>query len=166
MPFSPQTNPSQTPTRPPKRPFSNNTLPASGWPISKKSCKQPDIKTKMSLPPLPPVQSDAALTIFVHSTLKSPVPNERFGDVERLAFIGRHVLSMAIAESFFEKRPMLGAVELEVMCFWLPLIFNLCMALIRTHQSATDRASGGDVGRFLRPVGDPIQDAGEGCLSR
>lgn len=158
MPFSPQTNPSQTPTRPPKRPL-NNTLPASGWPISKKSCKQPDIKTKMPLPPLPNVQSDAALTIFVHSSLKSPLQNERFGDAERLAFIGHHVLSMAIAESLFEKRPMLGAVDLEVMCFWLPLLFNLCMALTQ-HQSATDRAIGGDVGRCLRPVGDPIQDAG------
>ena len=86
----------------------------------------------MPLPPLPNVQSDAALTIFVHSSLKSPVPNERFGDAERLAFIGRHVLSMAIAESLFEKRPMLGAVELEVTYFWLPLILNLCMALTRT----------------------------------
>jgi hypothetical protein len=124
-PFSPQTNPSRTPTRPPKRSFSS-TSPASNWPISKKFCKQPDIKTKMSIPPLPPVQSDAALTIFIHSSLKTTVQNDRFGDSDRLAFIGGHVLSMAIAETLFEKRPMFSAVEVEVKCSWLPLIFKLC----------------------------------------
>jgi dsRNA-specific ribonuclease len=80
----------------------------------------------MSIPPLPPVQSDAALTIFVHSSLKSTVQNERFGDVERLAFIGHQILSMAIAESFFEKRPMLTAMDLQVKCSGLPLMFRLC----------------------------------------
>ena len=124
MPFSPQSNPSQTPTRPSKRPLS--TSPSSSWPIPKKFCKKPDIRTRMSIPPLPPVQSDAALTIFVHSSLKSTVQNERFGDVERLAFIGRRILSMAIAESHFEKRPMLSAEDLEVKCSGLPLIFGLC----------------------------------------
>ncbi len=68
----------------------------------------------MSLPQLPPVQSEAALAIFVHSSLKSSAQNDRFGDGERLAFIGRQVLNMAIAEVLFEKRPMLEAVELEV----------------------------------------------------
>lgn len=68
----------------------------------------------MSLPPLPPVQSEAALAIFVHSSIKSLVQNDNFGDADRLAFIGRQVLSMAITEVFFEKRPMLSAVDLEV----------------------------------------------------
>ena len=124
-PFSPQTNPSQTPTRPPKRPFTS-TLPASNWPISKKICKQPDIKTKMSIPALPPVQSDAALTIFIHSSLKTTAQNDRFGDSDRLAFTGKQVLGMAIAETLFEKRPMLSAVDLEVKCSRPPLIFKLC----------------------------------------
>ena len=68
----------------------------------------------MSIPPLPPVQSEAALAIFVHTSLKSSVQNDNFGDDERLAFIGRQELSMAVTEVLFEKRPMLTAVELEV----------------------------------------------------
>jgi ribonuclease-3 len=59
------------------------------------------------------VQSEAALAIFVHTSLKSSVQNDNFGDDERLAFIGRQVLSMAVTEVLFEKRPMLTAVELE-----------------------------------------------------
>ena len=68
----------------------------------------------MSLPPLPPVQSEAALAIFVHSSLKSLVQNDNFGDADRLAFIGRHALSMAIAEVLSEKKPMMDALDLEV----------------------------------------------------
>ena len=68
----------------------------------------------MTLPPLPTVQSEAALAIFVHSSLKSMMPNDNFGDADRLAFIGRHVLNMAVAEVLVEKRPMLSALELEV----------------------------------------------------
>jgi dsRNA-specific ribonuclease len=68
----------------------------------------------MSIPPLPAVQSEAALAIFVHSSLKSMVQNDKFGDADRLAFIGRNVLHMAVAEALFEKKPMLSAVELEV----------------------------------------------------
>jgi len=60
------------------------------------------------------VQSEAALAIFVHSSLKSSVQNDNFGDADRLSFIGRHVLSMAIAEVLSEKKPMTGALELEV----------------------------------------------------
>ncbi len=112
-PLSAQSNSSQTPTRRPlKRSFSS-TLPASGWVVSKKVHKQPDIETRMP-PLLPPVQSDTALAIFIHSSLKSSEQNDRFGDAERLAFMGRKVLEMAIAEVLFEKRPMLDAVELNV----------------------------------------------------
>jgi dsRNA-specific ribonuclease len=84
--------------------------------VPKKFC----IKRKMStlppptLPPLPPVQSEAVLAIFVHSSLKSTVPNDKFGDADRLAFIGRQALTMAVAEVLFEKTPMMSAVDLEV----------------------------------------------------
>lgn len=82
--------------------------------VPKKFCKQSDIKRKMSMPPLPPVQSEAALAIFVHSSLKSLAQNDNFGDADRLAFIGRQVLSMAVSEVLFEKKPMLSALDLEV----------------------------------------------------
>src|SRR5258708_20814517 len=121
--FSQQTNPSKTPNRPLKRPYSS-PLSASNWVIPKRHCKQPNIKKKMSLPQLPPVQSEAALAIFVHSSLKSSAQNDRFGDGERLAFIGRQVLNMAIAEVLFEKRPMLETVELEAYCSCLPFMFT------------------------------------------
>jgi dsRNA-specific ribonuclease len=110
---SQQIKPSQTPTRPLKRPYSS-TIPTPNCVVPKKFCKQPDIKRKMSIPPIPPVQSEAALAIFVHSSLKSMAQNDNFGDADRLAFIGRNVLTMAVAEVLFEKKPMLGAVELEV----------------------------------------------------
>jgi len=67
----------------------------------------------MTLPPLPPVQSDAALAIFVHRSLKSSAQNETFGDGERLAFLGEHVLRMVVAEVLFDKRPMLDARNLQ-----------------------------------------------------
>jgi dsRNA-specific ribonuclease len=79
----------------------------------------------MSIPPLPPVQSDATLAIFVHSSLKGTSPNDLFGDGERLAFIGRQVLNMAIAETWFEKRPMVDAPDLEVKCSFLSLMFKI-----------------------------------------
>jgi len=75
--------------------------------------KEPDTDTMMP-PPLPPVQSDTALAIFVHSSLKSSVRNERFGDTDRLACLGQKALHMVIAEILFEKRPMLDAIELIV----------------------------------------------------
>ncbi len=68
----------------------------------------------MTLPPLPHIQSDAALAIFVHRSLKPSVPNDSFGDGERLAFLGEQVLRMVIAEILFEKRPMLDARYLQV----------------------------------------------------
>jgi ribonuclease-3 len=60
------------------------------------------------------VQSETALAIFAHSSIKSLVQNDTFGDADRLSFIGRQVLNMAIAEVLFEKKPMLSAVDLEV----------------------------------------------------
>jgi ribonuclease-3 len=67
----------------------------------------------MSQSPLPPIQSDAALAIFVHRSLKPSVPNPSFGDVERLAFLGEQVLRMVAAEILYDKRPMLDASTLQ-----------------------------------------------------
>ncbi|KAI0005572.1 hypothetical protein BJV74DRAFT_762353 [Russula compacta] len=67
----------------------------------------------MTPPPLPPVQSDVILAIFVHSSLKVPMSDDRFGDGGRLAFLGQRVLRMVIAEILFEKRPMMDAADLE-----------------------------------------------------
>jgi hypothetical protein len=106
-------------------------LPASNTALPKKFRKQPDFKKNMPIPPLPPVQSEAALAIFAHSSLKSLVLNDNFGDADRLAFIGRQVLSMAVADVLFEKRPMLSAVELEVWYSWLPYIQLIDTALSR-----------------------------------
>jgi hypothetical protein len=68
----------------------------------------------MLVPPLPPIQSDAALAIFVHRSLRPTVPNDSFGDCERLAFLGEQVLRTVVAEIVFEKRPMLQARDLQV----------------------------------------------------
>jgi len=111
-PLSAKSNSSQAPIRPLKRTLSS-TLPASSWVVNKKMRKEPDTDTMMP-PPLPPVQSDTALAIFVHSSLKSSVRNERFGDTDRLACLGQKALHMVIAEILFEKRPMLDAIELIV----------------------------------------------------
>lgn len=111
-PLSAQSNAPQAPIRSLKRTFSS-TLPASSWVVTKKMRKEPDTETRMP-PSLPPVQSDTALAIFVHSSLKSLVQNERFGDADRLACLGQKVLHMAIAETLFEKRPMLDATDLIV----------------------------------------------------
>ena len=116
-PLSAQSSSSQTPIPHLKRPFSTS-LPASSWVVSKKIRKHPGMASKIP-PPLPPVQSDSALAIFQHSSVKSSVQNERFGDAERLAFIGEKVLHMVIAEIQFEKRPMLAAVELIVRVVYL-----------------------------------------------
>ncbi|KAI9445350.1 hypothetical protein H4582DRAFT_1806457 [Lactarius indigo] len=67
----------------------------------------------MTLPPLPSIQGDAALAVFVHRSLKPSVPNDNFGDGERLAFLGEQALRMVIAEILFEKRPMLDARSLQ-----------------------------------------------------
>jgi dsRNA-specific ribonuclease len=89
----------------------------------------------MSLPPLPSVQSDATLAIFVHSSLKSEVLNERFGDGDRLAFLGQRVLQMVVSEILFEKRPMHDIMELEVCALGMP-----CAAVSHRWQLVTDRA--------------------------
>jgi dsRNA-specific ribonuclease len=68
----------------------------------------------MNLPPLPPVSSDAALAIYVHRSFKPAGSNDDFGDGDRLAFLGKQVLGMVVAEVLFKKRPMLAIGELDV----------------------------------------------------
>jgi dsRNA-specific ribonuclease len=130
---SAQSNSSQTSIRHLKRTF-NPTLPASSWVVSKKIRKHPGITSKMP-PPLPPVQSDSALAIFQHSSVKSAAQNERFGDSERLSFLGDKVLHMVVAEIQFEKRPMLNALILLVRAAYL----SMHIAFIPSITFATER---------------------------
>jgi dsRNA-specific ribonuclease len=106
-PLSMQSNPSQTLPQSSKRPASDPLYPPSR---TFKKAKE----LKMLLPPLPPIQSDAALAIFVHRSLKPSMPNDNFGDGERLAFLGEQVLRMIVAEILFEKRPMQDARNMQV----------------------------------------------------
>lgn len=94
-----------------KRP-AGDPLCASGR-VFKKHRKELKTGTKMTPSPLPPIQGDASLAVFVHRSLKSSVPNDSFGDGERLAFLGEQVLRMAVAEILFNKRPMLEASNLQ-----------------------------------------------------
>ncbi|KAH8998821.1 hypothetical protein EDB86DRAFT_2910266 [Lactarius hatsudake] len=110
-PLSISSNASQSLPQSSKRPASD-PLCASGR-IPKKPHKELKAGTKMTLPPLPSVQGDAALAVFVHRSLKPSVPNDSFGDGERLAFLGEQALRMVIAETLFEKRPMLDAGSLQ-----------------------------------------------------
>jgi len=112
--------------------------------VPKKIRKHPDIASKMP-PPLPPVQSDSALAIFQHSSVKSSVQNERFGDAERLAFLGEKVLHMVIAEIQFEKKPMLTAVDLFVRAVYL----SMHTAFISSVPFATEPISHDFIGRGL-----------------
>ena len=107
-----QSNSSQGLPQSSKRPASD-PLGAPG-PDAKKTRKDLKLGTKMIVPPLPPIQSDSALAIFVHRSLQPPQPNVNFGDSERLAFLGDQVLRMVVAEIVFEKRPMLDARNLQV----------------------------------------------------
>jgi hypothetical protein len=92
-------------------------------------------------PPLPPVQSDSALAIFQHSSVKSSAQNERFGDAERLAFIGIKVLHMVIAEIQFEKRPMLAAVELIVRAIYLSIYITFISSITSPQKESDDTLS-------------------------
>ena len=54
----------------PQRLFSN-TFPTSDLAVSKRSCTQSKTETRMSLHPLPPISSHAALAIFIHRYFRS-----------------------------------------------------------------------------------------------
>jgi dsRNA-specific ribonuclease len=69
----------------------------------------------MTLPLLPPISSNAALTIFTHRSFRSSeFNNDNLGDGDRLAFLGKRVLDMVVAEIHFKKRPMLHDDRLQV----------------------------------------------------
>lgn len=110
-PLSMQSNSSQGLPQSSKRPASD-LLFAPGR-VVKKS-RNEKLGTKMIIPPLPPIQGDAALAIFVHRSLSPSKPNASFGDGERLAFLGEQVLRMVVAEIHFERRPMLEVNSLIV----------------------------------------------------
>jgi dsRNA-specific ribonuclease len=57
------------------------------------------------------VQTDTALAIFAHTSVRSPEQNNH---ARRLAFLGEKVLRMVTAETLFEKKPMLDAASLDV----------------------------------------------------
>ena len=71
--------------------------------------------------------------------------NERFGDAERLAFLGEKVLHMVIAEIQFEKKPMLTAVDLFVRAVYL----SMHTAFISSVPFATEPISHDFIGRGL-----------------
>jgi dsRNA-specific ribonuclease len=64
----------------------------------------------MSPPPFPALQNDTALTVFAHSSVRSPEKNDR---ADRLAFLGGKVLHMVTAETL-EKKSTLNTVDLIV----------------------------------------------------
>jgi len=105
-----QSNSSQGLSKSSKRPASDpSCAPAR---VVKKPRKELKLGTMVMIPPLPPIQSDAALAIFVHRSLQ--VPNDSFGNGERLAFLGEQVLRMVVAEIVFDKRdPRLEAKDLQ-----------------------------------------------------
>ena len=76
---------------------------------------QSKTETKMPLPPLPPISGNAALAVFVHRSFRSSRLNTNsFGDGDRLAFLGKRVLGMVVADVQFKRRPMMDFVKLEV----------------------------------------------------
>jgi len=108
-PLSIGSNSSQGLSHSSKRPASDPLCAPPG--VVKKPRKELKLGTKMLIPPLPPIQSDAALAIFVHRSLS--IPNDSFGDGGRLAFLGEQVLRLVVAEIAFEKRPMVEAGNLQ-----------------------------------------------------
>ena len=58
--------------------------------------------------PIPALQNDTALAIFAHSSVRSPEQTDR---AECLAYLGGKVLHMVTADTLFEKKPTLNAVD-------------------------------------------------------
>jgi ribonuclease-3 len=66
------------------------------------------------LPPLPHLDGDILLDVFTHSSLDydaKPV-NQDYGDNNRLAELGERVLSLAITQRLFYKKPLLTSLEI------------------------------------------------------
>ncbi|KZT30884.1 hypothetical protein NEOLEDRAFT_43340 [Neolentinus lepideus HHB14362 ss-1] len=68
-----------------------------------------------NIPPLPKLSGDMTLEVFTHKSLRfeGAPRNEEVGDSDRLAVLGGKVLDMVVANTLFNKRPMLQADEIE-----------------------------------------------------
>jgi hypothetical protein len=63
---------------------------------------------------LPPLHGDILLEVFTHKSLRhSALPNDEYGDNERLAELGHQVFDLAVTYCLFLKRPMLTAQEMQ-----------------------------------------------------
>jgi ribonuclease-3 len=68
------------------------------------------------LPELPSLEASIALDVYAHSSLHyegKPV-NEEYGDNQRLAILGEAVLSMAVTQRLFSKKPLKSAETIVV----------------------------------------------------
>lgn len=65
------------------------------------------------------LQGDMMLDVFTHQSLRfSGAPaNDDYGSPDRLVFLGRSVLEVAVASALFYQRPMLDASTLQVGTF-------------------------------------------------
>jgi dsRNA-specific ribonuclease len=71
------------------------------------------------LPDLPYLDASMALDVYAHSSLHyegKPV-NEEYGDNQRLAVLGDVVLSTAVTQRLFSKKPMKSAETIVVSMF-------------------------------------------------
>jgi hypothetical protein len=68
------------------------------------------------LPDLPHLDAAIALDVYAHSSLHydgKPV-NDEYGDNRRLSVLGEAVLSMAVTQSLFYKKPLKSAEAIVV----------------------------------------------------
>ncbi|KAA1471580.1 hypothetical protein DENSPDRAFT_837604 [Dentipellis sp. KUC8613] len=81
------------------------------------SLKRPRRETSMAdnFPPIPSLDEDLYRVVSTHKSLLSPDENDELGDAERLRSLGKRVLAQAVAVACFRKKPLLSAVELEVL---------------------------------------------------
>lgn len=67
------------------------------------------------LPPLPRISGDVALQVFTHISLRRPDASPTdYGDNERLAYLGRPLLELAVTHVLFQCRPILRGIEISV----------------------------------------------------
>lgn len=67
-------------------------------------------------PRAPTIDGDLLLDVFTHRAIRftGADMNDDFGDVDRVASLGKRVLEMVVARTLFDKRPMLSASELDI----------------------------------------------------
>ncbi|KAF5384773.1 hypothetical protein D9615_001262 [Tricholomella constricta] len=68
------------------------------------------------LPPLPKIEGDVdlVLDVYTHHSLRfenAPM-NDDYGDTERLAELGAHILDLAVTFHYYSKKPMLTASQI------------------------------------------------------